>query len=363
MNSQAFSDALLEWFSVNGRDLPWRRSYDPYQVWISEVMAQQTQMGRVVPYFERWMDKYPDLDALAAAREDDVLKLWEGLGYYSRARNILRAAQEIRERFAGCFPSAHEDIKSLPGIGEYTAGAIASIAFNLPEMCVDANVKRVLARVLDIDLPFNAPALHSRIATEIRTMIPDGRAREFNQALMELGQLVCMKRPACDMCPVQSFCQSLHRGVVDQRPVLAPPKEVVKISVASGFLFHRGKVLIQKRRPDDVWPGLWEFPGGVIEEGETPEIAVAREFKEEVELNIEPEHKITVVRYSYTKYRVTLHCYLCRCLDAAPAPVFHEAVEGGFVLPSELSEYAFPSGHRKLLEYMGRDLRYSDIFN
>lgn len=361
MDAKTFTKALLQWFSANGRELPWRQCYDPYQVWISEIMAQQTQMGRVVPYFQRWVRRYPDVESLAGAREDEVLKLWEGLGYYSRARNILKAAREIRERFDGRFPSSPEDIKSLPGIGEYTVGAIASIAFNLPDVCVDANVKRVFARLLDMDLPFNDPVLHARIKSEAEKMLPQGRAREFNQALMELGQLVCMKKPACDMCPVQPFCLSLHRGVVDKRPVLAPPKEVVKVNVATGVLLHEGRVLIQKRRPDDVWPGLWEFPGGVIEKGEAPEDTVVREYREEVELIVEPVEKITVVKYSYTKYRVTLHCYQCRSLEAHPAPIFNEAVEGAFVLPAELGRYAFPSGHRKLMEHMRKDLRYAHL--
>jgi len=359
VDTNAFTQTLLKWFLANGRKLPWRQLYDPYQVWISEIMAQQTQMGRVVPYFERWMGSYPDLESLAEAEEDDVLKLWEGLGYYSRARNILKAAKTIRERFNGEFPSSAEDISSLPGIGEYTTGAISSIAFNAPNVCIDANVKRVFARLLNMDLPFNAPAFHDRVKGEAEALLPEGHAREFNQALMELGQLVCMKKPVCDMCPVQSFCLSLKRGVVDQRPVPASPREVVKVDVATGVLFHEGRVLIQKRRPDDVWPGLWEFPGGVIEEGEKPEDTVVREYLEEVELTVEPVEKITVVKYSYTKYRVTLHCYQCTSLVSAPSPVFHEAVEGCFVQPQQLGQYAFPSGHRKLMEHMRGDLRYS----
>ncbi len=322
-------------------------------------MAQQTQMGRVVSYFERWMERFPDVATLAAAGEEDVLKLWEGLGYYSRARNVLKASREICDRFKGVFPSDPGDVLSLPGIGEYTLGAIASIAFNQPFVCVDANVKRVFARVLDLDLPFNDPKLHNRIRKAAESRLPEGRSREFNQALMELGQLVCMKKPACDMCPVQPFCLSLERGVVDKRPVLAPPREIVKVQVATGVLLHQGRVLIQKRRPGDVWPGLWEFPGGVIEEGETPEDAVVREYCEEVELNVRPVEKITVVRYSYTKFRVTLHCYLCECTAPEPVPVFHEAVEGCFVSPDGLERYAFPSGYRKLMAFMRNDLRYS----
>lgn len=363
MNESILSSALLGWFSAHGRDLPWRRTYDPYHVWISEIMAQQTQMSRAVSFFERWVERFPSICDVARADEDSVLKQWEGLGYYSRARNIRKAARLICEQHEGVFPRDFQDILSLPGVGEYTAGAIASIAFNLQYPCVDANVKRVFSRLFDLDYSFKSSALHKGVARLMREHIPEGRAREFNQAVMEFGQLVCSKRPDCSLCPICEHCRAFSRDTVLFRPVMEEAVKPMRIDMASGFLLHEGKVLIQKRRADDVWPGLWEFPGGVIEKRETPEQAVVREYREEVALAVRPVEKIGVVRFCYTRYRVTLHGFLCELANGDSwEPVFHEAQEGGFVAPVDLGEFAFPSGHRKLLETMRADVRYSSLF-
>jgi len=326
-------------------------------------MAQQTQMSRAAVYFKRWVKCFPSIASVAEADEDFILKQWEGLGYYSRARNIQKAAQFICERYAGVFPTDVNDIRSLPGVGEYTAGAIASIAFNLPEPCVDANVKRVFARLFDVDYPFKSNGLHRAIVSLVREVMPRGKARDFNQAIMEFGQLVCGKRPDCSTCPLCSYCLAYKSGTVGQRPVVEAIANTVQIIMASGFLLHKGKVLIQKRCADDVWPGLWEFPGGVLEEGENPAETVVREYCEEVELKVKPVEKIGVVRFSYTKYRVTLHGFLCALDgDSRLEPVFHAAQEGALVSPIELDNFAFPSGHRKLLAMMRNDIRYTSFF-
>ena len=357
-----FTHQLLAWYDANSRDLPWRRNSTPYGVWVSEIMAQQTQIDRVVQYYGRWMERYPDLASLAQAHEEDVLKLWEGLGYYSRARNILKAARLIDDQFAGVFPTDFADIRSLPGVGEYTAGAISSISFGQTEPAVDANVLRVFSRLLDMATPVKETASKRNIEAAVRDLMPDERPGDFNQAIMEFGALVCSKRPSCDECAVQVHCLAYENSTVGERPILAPKKKTLKIEMVTGVLVHGGQVLIQKRQPDDVWPGLWEFPGGGIEEGETPEQALVREYQEEVELDIIPGEKVTVVSYAYTRYRVTMHCYLCHLTNGdAPEPVFNEAVEGGFVMPRALSDYAFPAGHRRLIEFMRSDLRFSDF--
>lgn len=358
-----FTDRLLAWYDAHKRDLPWRSRPAPYSVWVSEVMAQQTQIDRVVGYYDRWMERFPDITALARAHEEDVLKLWEGLGYYSRARNMLKAASVVVDEHGGVFPSDLDSIRSLPGIGAYTAGAISSIAFNQPIPAVDANVLRVFSRLLDIDAPVRDVGVRSLVEAEVSARIPDGRAGDFSQALMELGALICSKRPKCDECPVSELCGAREAGTVDQRPVLPKPKKSIRIDMATGVLLHEGRMLIQKRRPDDVWPGLWEFPGGVIEDGETPEQAVVREYNEEVELCIEPVSRLTTIAYSYTRYRVTMHCFLCRLNGSGATPVFNEAVEGGFVLPDELEQYAFPAGHRRLVEFMKGDEQFDGLFS
>jgi len=357
-----FTDRLLAWYDANRRELPWRGSPAPYSIWVSEIMAQQTQIDRVIGYYERWMERFPDVRTLAAAQEEDVLKLWEGLGYYSRARNMRKAAAVIADEHDGVFPSDLDSIRSLPGIGAYTAGAISSIAFNQPNPAVDANVLRVFSRILDIDAPVREAGVRSLVETEVKARIPENRAGDFNQALMELGALVCSKRPRCGQCPVSELCGALEAGTVGLRPVLPKPRKVIRIDMATGVLLHEGRILIQKRRPDDVWPGLWEFPGGVIEDGETPEQAVVREYGEEVELFIEPVNRITTIAYSYTRYRVTMHCFLCRLSGPGTVPVFNDAVEGGFVLPDQLEQYAFPAGHRRLIEFMKGDEQCAVFF-
>ncbi|BCS87468.1 A/G-specific adenine glycosylase [Pseudodesulfovibrio sediminis] len=362
MDEITFTHDLLDWYDANGRDLPWRQNPEPYAVWVSEIMAQQTQMDRVVGYYSRWMERFPDISTLARAREEDVLKMWEGLGYYSRARNMLKAAETVIQEYGGVFPAEFKTIQSLPGVGEYTAGAISSIAYGLPEPAVDANVLRVFSRVLDMEEPVRGKSGKGRVEKVVCSLIPPDRAGDFNQAIMELGALICSKRPKCDRCPVQGHCKAYMANTVHQRPVLPAPQKTIRINMVTGVLVHDGKILIQKRKPDDVWPGLWEFPGGSIEAGETPQQAVAREYMEEVELSIMPEKKITTVTYTYTKYRVTMHCYLCRLDQAYREPVFNEAVEGGFVLPEVLEEYAFPAGHRRLVEYM-KSAEYFDTLS
>ncbi len=360
----AFLQALLAWYDANKRALPWRQTPEPYGVWISEIMAQQTQMERVVAYWNRWMLRYPDLDALAHASEEDVLKSWEGLGYYSRARNIRKAAARILDEFGGEFPSVFKDIHSLPGIGEYTAGAIASIAFGQARPALDANVFRIFSRLLDIAAPIKDKSAKEAVSKAVKHLIPADRPGDFNQALMEFGALICSKRPACERCPFIQHCAAYENGTVSLRPVLSSKKEIIKVNMVTGVLLHQGKVLIQKRKPDDVWPGLWEFPGGGIEKNETPQEALRREYMEEVELNVRAGEKITVVKYAYTRYRITMHCYRCHLQNGKNVkPVFNEAVEGRFIHPRELNEYAFPAGHRRLITFMQSDVRFSEYFS
>ncbi len=363
MNGNHFTKQLLGWYDEFGRDLPWRRNPEPYPVWISEIMAQQTQMDRVVEYHARWMKKFPDMSALAQAGEEDVLKLWEGLGYYSRARNIRRAAVLLEQECGGVFPSDVRQIRALPGVGEYTAGAIASIAFGQPVPAVDANVLRVFSRLGDVSEPVGKAAVRRGIEERVRTLLPKDRPGDFNQAIMELGALVCSRRPECARCPVREYCTAFARETVAERPVLPSAVKPIRIDMVTGILVHEGKVLVQKRRPDDVWPGLWEFPGGCIEKGETPEQTLRREFMEEVELGVRPLEKVTVIRYSYTRYRVTMHCFLCEAVEGRPVtPVFHEASEGRFAPWSSLSDFAFPAGHRRLIEFVQQDIRFASFF-
>ncbi len=345
--------ALISWFRANQRDLPWRHSYAPYEVWISEIMLQQTQMDRVVLYFKRWMDIFPDIQSLVSTHEDQVLKCWEGLGYYSRARNILKSARVLLEQYGAEIPSSRKELLQLPGIGPYTAGAIASIGYNRDVAVVDANVVRIFARIFNIDLIPDSPEAKALNWETAKKLLPEGQAREFNQGLMELGALICRPRnPHCSSCPLAPYCLALKYDLITERPVPKKSSKIIPIEMATGVLINNGKLFIQQRLPDDVWGSLWEFPGGRIEMGEDPEEAVLREFFEETEFRVDVASKITTTTHHYTRYKVTLHCFLVTLAQKNPDPVLHAARNFHWIPFSALDNFAFPAGHRKLINHM-----------
>lgn len=353
---EAFQNALMRWFEQNGRDLPWRRDYDPYHVWLSEVMLQQTQMERGVDYFERWINRFPDIEAVAEASVDEILKYWEGLGYYARARNLHRAALYMVETWQGRVPRSVDALLALPGVGAYTAAAIASIAYEQDVPLVDANVERVFARVFDVDTPLAKGITKKRMQQLASEMLPHGCARIFNQALMELGALICTpKNPLCHCCPVAEFCRALEGQIIEDRPVKKRPQEIIPVHMVTGILLHKGAVFIQQRKNEDIWGGLWEFPGGKIEEGESPEQALVREYREETAFTVRVEQHITSVVHHYTRYKVFLSCHLCSLQQASMLPELREAQKYHWLEWSQLNAYAFPAGHRKCLDYIEKN--------
>lgn len=350
---------LLSWFAENQRNLPWRSGYDPYQVWISEIMGQQTQMDRVVVYFNRWMKRFPDIAAVAAANEQQILKAWEGLGYYSRAKNIYRTAKLILESHAGQVPSEREHLLTLPGIGPYTAAAILSIAYNKPYPVLDANVERLFARLLDLDQPLKTASMQKGLQGFARDFLLDNQARLFNQALMELGALICRpKSPDCSQCPLAGHCRALKVQTVDRRPVPRQKDKKIEIVMACGIIFHDDLVYIQQRLPDDVWGSLWEFPGGRLKDNEAPGQAVFREVLEETEFSIDRLQPLATVVHHYTKYRVTLHGFICRLRTGQTIPVLHAATQYRWIPLSGLKDFPFSAGHRRLLEHLYMKRKY-----
>ncbi|GAU09465.1 A/G-specific adenine glycosylase [Desulfoplanes formicivorans] len=346
-----FQNALLDWFATHRRDLPWRRDYAPYKVWISEIMLQQTQMERGVEYFNRWMARFPDIRSVALAHEDEILRAWEGLGYYRRARNLHKTARIIVADHNGVFPRQPDELAALPGIGPYTAAAIASIAFEKPVPVVDANVSRVLARIFDVDTLITARETRSFITAQAARLLPASRARDFNQAIMELGALVCKKSPVCIQCPLQSLCASLEKGNMLERPVTPKPPTTIPLTMVAGVLVHQGQVFIQKRPDNAVWANLWEFPGGKVIPGEPLETAVAREFFRQTRLSVIPGRKVAEIKHSYTRYRITLHAFCCST-NPPVHPVLHTALEYRWVRPDTLNQLAFPTSHRKLIRLL-----------
>ena len=343
---------VLSWFDRNGRDLPWRKSYSPYQVWISEIMLQQTQVKTVIPYFLRWMERFPDPAAVATASERDIMLAWEGLGYYTRAKNIHRTAQILVSNFGGHIPADFNALISLPGIGRYTAGAIQSIAFNLDFPAVDANAARILRRLF-YKLNSSGSAIPEtalrKLAAEI---LPKGKARQFNQALMDLGATICLpESPRCDCCPLAEFCEGKKRGLSELKSGSNRSRPATSIEVSIGVIVRDSRIFIQKRPDSGLMPYLWEFPGGKINEGESPKKAVVREIEEELGIGVRPLEKLALIRHSYTRFRVALHAYLCEFCDLLPQkePVPRAAVECRWVTPAELALYPFPAANRRLI--------------
>ena len=277
-----FTKALLRWHDRAARDLPWRREKDPYKIWLSEIMLQQTRAETVIPYYRAFLSRFPTVEALAAADEVEVLKLWEGLGYYSRARNLMKAARLVAE--AGAFPRDVQGLRKLPGVGEYTAGAILSIAYGLPEPAVDGNQIRVLSRVFGIRIPAQSPEGRRALRAAALSAIPEERPGDFNQAMMGLGALICTPRPDCARCPVSAFCDALRSGDAPSLPLL-PPKADKRVEQRAVALVYREDAVLVRRRPDEgLLAGLYEFPG-------FPGARTEAEVREALrEIGVEPEN-------------------------------------------------------------------------
>jgi A/G-specific adenine glycosylase len=339
---------LLDWFEKNQRPLPWRKKYDPYEVWISEIMLQQTQVKTVLPYFDRWMKALPTIKSVAEAKEDFVLKLWEGLGYYSRARNIQKAARQIIGKHGGKFPLDYEDILALPGGGKYTAAAISSIAFNQDRPVGDGNVIRVLSRLFLYTGNTRLPEAEKQMWKWANEVLPSGRARLFNQAMMEFGALKCTPtNPGCSSCPLGSRCQAYRQGTVDQLPDRGPRKLTKNIKVAIAVIRKDGKIFIQKRSSKGLMAGLWEFPGGKVGKGESVISALHRELEEECGIKVKNLKKIREIKHAYTSYKVDLHCF--EADYEAGRLKLKAAVDGKWVRPSELLKYPFPAANVQLI--------------
>ena len=338
---------LISWFKKEQRALPWRETYDPYQVWISEIMLQQTQVATVLPYFERFMKALPTLSALAEADENTLLKLWEGLGYYSRAHNLQKAARIVLNEHGGVFPDSYEAILTLPGIGPYTAGAICSIAYNQDRPIVDGNIVRVISRLDDFreEVKGNMPYFWKRA----EELLPKGDARLFNQGLMELGALVCTpKSPRCSVCPLNEFCKARAIGSAEDLPNKGPSRSKIKVRVAIAILEKDGKIFVQKRRDSGLMAGLWEFPGGKVEKKESFEAALHREVLEETGFQIQNPRFFMNLQHAYTRYVVDLHCYTAEVSDGMLA--LTAATEARWVKPEELKAMPFPAANVKIID-------------
>jgi A/G-specific adenine glycosylase len=302
--------------------LPWRGSQDPYAVWVSEVMLQQTQVETVIPYFERWMERFPTIEALATASLQNVLAAWEGLGYYGRARNLYKASQLVMADYGGQLPKERHVLQKLPGVGRYTAAAIASIAFGQDEPALDGNIRRVLARYFDVSEDARSNAGVKILWDLAGQNMPKGKAGDYNQALMDLGAMICTpKTPDCGQCPLSSGCQAKKLGIQALRPVLLPKPPIPHYVVTAAVIRRDGRVLIARRPLKGLLGGLWEFPGGKQQEAEDLTSCLKREIQEELAVEIEIGDPIGVYRHAYTHFKVTLYAFECSLVGSEPQPV------------------------------------------
>lgn len=338
---------LLHWYQHQGRTLPWRQTQDPYAIWVSEIMLQQTQVKTVIPYYQRWLEQFPTIASLANANQQTVLKAWEGLGYYARARNLHRAAQVIVESHAGCFPESFEAVVALPGIGRTTAGGILSAAFNQPVPILDGNVKRTLSRLIALKQP-PSKAL-DQLWQLSEALLPQDNPSDFNQALMDLGATLCTKhRPACLLCPWQGSCEAYNQNVQSEIPMAEARAPLPHKQIGVGIVWNKqGQVLIDRRPQSGLLGGLWEFPGGKIEPGETVETCIRRELQEELAIEVEVGDRLITIEHTYTHFKVTLNVFHCSHLKGEPQPL--ECDEIRWVEVSELEQFPFPKANIQII--------------
>jgi len=347
---------LAKWYQENRRPLPWRATADPYRIWVAEVMLQQTQVATVIPYYAAFLSAFPDIDRLATATETEVLKVWEGLGYYSRARALWQAARIIRERYGSRIPDDITLFRQLPGVGAYIAAAVMSIAFGQPMAVLDGNVRRVLARLCCVGQPVNKPAAVRELTRLSQQFLDTDSPADYNQAIMELGALVCRPRhPRCDSCPVAVFCCAWQNQAVDHFPLCVRRQPLPTRHCAIGVIIRDGQLLVTRRPSRGLLGGLWEFPGGKIQEGESAEAACLRELREEVNLTVGIVTRLATVRHAYTHFRVILEVFICRWVSGTI--ILNGSVDYRWLDPAQLAGLPFPRANRRfipqLLDYLG----------
>jgi A/G-specific adenine glycosylase len=343
---QSLRTPLLAWYDTHRRDLPWRTASgaapDPYRIWISEVMLQQTRVEAVRPYFARWVERFPTLESLAAADHEDVMKAWEGLGYYSRARNLHRAVREVKERYGGRVPEDPALFRALPGVGRYTGGAVLSIAFGQQEPVVDGNVRRVFARLTDDPQPKDRD-----LWAMAGALVTGERPGDLNQALMELGATVCTPRsPRCGACPVSDDCAARKAGTQEQRPLPRKARPLPHELTATAVVVRDGEVLMARRPETGRLGGMWEFPGAVRAVGESAAEAAVRAVLEGVGVSVAAGEPLGSVDHVFTHVRVTYEAILCAAVSGEPSPISYERAR--WIPIPLIGELALPRAQQRI---------------
>ncbi len=348
-NTELQSD-LLAWYDQHKRDMPWRDCGDPYKIWLSEIMLQQTRVDQATPYFNRFVERFPTVHDLAEADQQEVLKVWEGLGYYSRARHLHDAAKLVVDEFDGKVPDTWDNITELKGVGPYTASAILSIAFQKKYAVVDGNVIRVLSRYLGIEDDVRATKTKNAIQEAADELIPEDRPGDFNQALMELGATICTpSNPDCEKCPLQGSCVAHKTVKTDEIPYKSPKKKRPHHQIGVGIVMNEDKEVLIALRPEDAMlGGMWEFPGGKQEEDEEIKQTVIRELKEELGVDVAITKPFMKLDHAYSHFKITMHAYLCELVDGRPEPQSSQEIK--WISIDELEDYPFPKANRQLTD-------------
>ncbi|HYE96743.1 MAG TPA: A/G-specific adenine glycosylase [Rubricoccaceae bacterium] len=362
-----FREDLPAWFERHRRPMPWREATlngrrDPYRIWLSEVMLQQTRVDQARPYFERFLAAFPTVEALAAAPLDQVLKLWEGLGYYSRARNLHRAAQAIVDRYGAQIPETEDAIRALPGVGPYTAAAVLSLAYDVPLAVLDGNVIRVLARVFAVEADVRQGPTRAALQSLADALLDPEHPGRFNEALMELGATVCTpRRPACPRCPLRPVCAAAAQGRQEGFPIAAKRRPVPHHDVVVAVIEDdAGRLLVQKRPVEAMLGGLWEFPGGKALPGELLPDALRREVREELGVEIEVGAALARIEHAYTHFTITLHAFAAHLLSGEP--VHHAGQPVQWVSAEGLADLAFPRANRRLIDLLQERRKAPTLF-
>ncbi len=348
INKQEFRQDLIGWFEQEMRDLPWRKDQDPYKIWVSEIMLQQTRVDTVIPYFNRFMEQFPTIEALSEAEEEKVLKAWEGLGYYSRARNLHSAVKEVHEKYDGRVPDTPKEISALKGVGPYTAGAILSQAYGIPEPAVDGNVMRVLSRILLIEDDIAKASSRKVFEQAVRELISHENPSYFNQALMELGAMVCTPTsPSCLLCPVREHCVAFHEGVQHELPIKTKNKKQREVHLAAAVLKDdTGRTLIHKRADKGLLANLWEFPNVEIHLPYKTEKEQLREvLKLEFGVDIELGEMIGTIEHVFSHLTWNIRVYEGKLIELK-----EEKSDLKVVTPEEIEIFPFPVSHQKMIK-------------
>jgi A/G-specific adenine glycosylase len=340
-------EPLRHWFSNQKRDLPWRDTPTPYAVFISEIMLQQTQVAVVIPYFLRWMERFPNFQTLADSKEEEVLKLWEGLGYYSRARNLHKGAKHISDKWGGVMPKEEVHLKEIPGVGPYTVGAIRAFAFREKAAAVDGNVMRVLSRLFAIREDIGKPKTQNEIRLIAEKILPEQEPWMIAEALIELGAMICKKVPLCQNCPLKHSCKAHQHSLTHILPVKAKKTKITPLYRVVLIIMQNGQVLLRHVPQGEIMAGLHEFPYLETDETDLPLVAVLEEMKDKYQIQAKPIQKLPLTTHGFTRYRVRLTPYILSCSrQNAPQGYFWAAMD-------QLKALPFSSGHRKILSFLG----------